>query len=177
MSVPPWLKNSANRLAAGVEVSVLGGLLALGLMAVLAAFSGMRWYRYGNLFSIGLYPATIFDANFGYWSLAGFALGFLYFVVAGLLFACIFRSRKRGVGPYLVGVVYALLFFLAGDRLWWQAWSPYLVIYGVQSHLLWGHILFGVALGLLPARLDQRDLAEGAVEDTIAETPANSESL
>ncbi len=176
MSVPPWLKNSANRLAAGVEVSVLGGLFALGLMAVLAAFSGMRWYRYGNLFSIGLYPATIFDANFGYWSLAGFALGFLYFVAAGVLFACIFRSRKRGMGPYLVGVAYSLLFFLAGDRLWWQAWSPYLVIYGVQSHLLWGHILFGAALGLLPARLDRRELEETA-DDTDSESPANSEFL
>lgn len=156
MSILLPLRNGAKRLAAGVEVSALGGLSALALMTLLAGFSGMRWYRYGNLFSIGLYPSTIFDAGIGYWTLAGFSLAFLYFMVAGTLFAFGFRSRRRGIGPYLVGVAFSLVLFLAGDRLWWQSWSPYLVIYGDHSHLLWGHAVFGIALGWLPARLDIR---------------------
>lgn len=175
MGVSHRLTNGLKWIAAGLEVSVFGGLLALGLMAALAGFSGMHWYRYGNLFSIGLYPATIFDAGFGYWSLAGYALAFLYFVFIGMLFACVFRGRRRGVGPHLVGVAYSLLFFLAGDRLWWQAWSPYLVIYGDHAHLLWGHVLFGFALGWLPTRLGKRDREE-LPENTSSETRARSES-
>ncbi|MCC6264368.1 MAG: hypothetical protein IT169_12385 [Bryobacterales bacterium] len=157
MSIPLPLRNGAKRLAAGVEVSAFGALSALALMTVLAGFSGMRWYRYGNLFSIGLYPTTIFDAGFGYWTLAGFSLAFLYFVFAGTLFALVFRARRRGIGPYFVGVAFSLVLFLVGDRLWWQSWSPFLVIYGDHSHLFWSHVVFGIALGWLPTRLDIRE--------------------
>lgn len=160
MSVRKSLANSTKWLAAGMEVSVFGSVLALSLLVVLSGFDGMHWYSYGNLFSIGLYSPTVLDMRFGYWSLAGFALAFLYFVVIGMLFACVFRSRRRGIGPHLVGVAYALAFFLTGDRLWWQAWSPYLVIYGIHAHLMWSHVLFGAALGWLPARREKRDEQE-----------------
>lgn len=175
MSVRNWLVNSTKWLAAGVEVSVFGSLFALSLMVVLSGFAGMHWYIYGNLFSIGLYPPSVLDARLGYWSFAGFALAFLYFVAIGMLFACVFRSRRRGVGPHLVGVAYSLLFFLAGDRLWWQAWSPYLVIYGVHAHLMWSHVLFGVVLGWLPARREKRD-GDGEQEALHSETFSRSES-
>lgn len=157
MNVSGSTRNMLRWLAAGLEVSVLGGLAALGLIAVLGGFSGMRWYRYGNLFSVGLYPSTALDAGFGYWSFAGFALAFLYFVALGLAFALVFHSRKRGVAPHLAGVAYALALFIAGDRLWWQSWSPYLVIYGNPSHLMWGHVVFGAMLGWLPAFREARD--------------------
>lgn len=150
MNVGGNLGNLARWLTAGLEAATLGGLAALGLMAMLAGFSGMRWYRYGNLFSVGLYPSTVLDAGLGYWTFAGFSLAFLYFVAAGLVFALVFRARKRGLAPHLVGIGYGLLLYIAGDRLWWQSWSPYLVIYGNPSHLMWGHIVFGVMLGRIP---------------------------
>ncbi|MDZ7639846.1 MAG: hypothetical protein U5J83_16615 [Bryobacterales bacterium] len=159
MSDQAWLKSTVRWLAAGLEVSALGGLLAIGLMVVLSGFSGMPWYSYGNLFATGVYPPTILDARTGYWTLTGFALAFLYFVSTGLVFALVFRSRRRGVGPHLAGVAYALALFMAGDRLWWQSFSPYIVIYGIHSHLMWGHVLFGATLGLISRRRARRDPA------------------
>lgn len=157
MRPPEWLRSTMHWLAAGVEVSVLGALAALGLMVVLSGFSGMPWYSYGNLISTGVYPPTVLDQSPGYWTASGFALGFLYFVTAGLPFSLVFRSRRRGVGPHLVGVAYALALFMAGDRLWWQHGLPYLIVYGVHAHLMWSHVVFGVALGWLPARRVLRD--------------------
>lgn len=161
-------------MSAGLEASVLGGLAGVGLIVVLSGFSGMRWYRYGNLFAVGLYPSTVLDAGFGYWSLAGFALAFLYFVAQGLLFAMIFRSRRRGLAPHLVGVAYALLLYIVGDRFWWQAWSPYLVIYGNPTQLMWGHIAFGAMLGWIPALLESHE-ATGELDTRNHETFSSSD--
>jgi hypothetical protein len=165
MRIPEWLRGTVHWLAAGIEVSVLGALLALGLMVVLSGFAGMPWYSYGNLIATGVYPPTVLDERTGYWTASGYALAFLYFAVAGAMFALVFRSRRRGVGPHLVGVAYALALFMAGDRYWWQYWSPYLIIYGMHAHLMWGHVVFGVALGWLPARRALRDPAPDATPE------------
>ena len=160
-----WMRSTLRWVAAGLEVSALGAALAIALLVLLSRFSSMPWYSYGNLLATGIYPSTVLDERQGYWTFAGFSLAFLYFVGAGLLYSVVFRSRRRGIGPHLVGVAYALGLFLAGDRLWWQAWSPYIIIYGVHAHLMWSHVVFGVSLGWLPARRVRRD-GETIVEDT-----------
>lgn len=122
------------------------------LLVLLAKLSGMPWFAYGNLFSTIIYSAAALEAPAGYHTLAGFALAFLYFVTCGVLFAFLFPGRRTGAGPYFVAVFFALLLFMAGDRLWWQSWSAFIVIYGVHSHLMWAHVVFGVALGALARR-------------------------
>lgn len=159
MRLPEWLRSTGSWLAAGIEVSVLGALLALGLMVLLAGFAGMPWYSYGNLVATGVYPPTVLDERSGYWTASGYALTFLYFAGAGAAYSLVFRSRRRGIGPHLVGVAYALALFMAGDRYWWQHWSPYLIVYGMHAHLMWSHVVFGVTLGWLPARRVLRDPA------------------
>jgi hypothetical protein len=139
-------------LVAGFEVSVAAALVALLLLVVLSRFAGMPWFAYGNLFATTVYSADVLEVSYGYHTLAGFSLGFLYFVFAGLVFALVFPSRRHGAGPYLVGVFFALLLFMAGDRLWWQQWSRYIVIYGIHSHLMWAHVVFGCVLGALGGR-------------------------
>lgn len=155
MASPNWMTTLRRRMAAGLEISVLGSLLSVVLLLLLAKMSGMPWHSYGNLFATGLYPDTVLDELAGYWTATGFALVFLYFTLAGILFALLFWARRTGIGPHLVGVTYALALFLLGDRYWWQLVSPYIIIYGVQAHLMWTHVLFGVVLGLLPRRLSR----------------------
>jgi hypothetical protein len=166
MRIPAWLRSTVQWLASGIEVSVLGALLALGLMVVLSGFAGMPWYSYGNLIATGVYPPTVLDERAGYWTASGYALAFLYFAGTGVLFSLVFRSRRRGVGPHLVGVAYALALFMAGDRYWWQYWSPYLIVYGIHAHLMWSHVVFGVALGWLPTRRALRDPSPEATAET-----------
>lgn len=154
-------------LIAGLEVSVSGALAALALLVLLSRLSGLPWYAYGNLFSTSVYPASVLEAAPGYHTLAGFALAFLYFVAGGLLFSLIFPVRRGGAGPYLLGVFFALALFMAGDRLWWQSWATYVVIYGVHSHLMWSHVAFGVVLGAIArrrARLAEEPPEEDPVE-------------
>ena len=55
-------------------------------------------------------------------------------------------------GPSGAGVTYAIALFMLCDRYLWQLVSPYIIIYGVQGHLMWSHVLFGTVLGLLPRR-------------------------
>jgi predicted anti-sigma-YlaC factor YlaD len=145
----PYLRTT---LVAGLEVSVAAALAALTLLVLLSRFSGMPWFAYGNLFATTMYSADLLEVAHGYHTFAGFSLAFLYLVGCGLLFAAIFPSRRKGAGPYLVGVFFALALFMAGDRLWWQQWSRYIVIYGVHSHLMWAHVVFGVVLGALGGR-------------------------
>ncbi|MCW5962868.1 MAG: hypothetical protein KIT83_02425 [Bryobacterales bacterium] len=134
-------------LVAGLEVSAIGALAAIALLMALGRFAGMPWYAYGNLFSTVLYSPNVLEAAPGYHTLAGFALVFLYFVASGLAFAVIFPGRRRGAGPYLVAVFFAVALFMAGDRIWWQRISSYIVIYGVHAHLMWAHVVYGVVLG------------------------------
>lgn len=139
-------------LVAGLEVSVMGALSAIALLVALGRFSGMPWYAYGNLFSTVLYSREVLEAAPGYHTLAGFALAFLYFVGSGLAFAIVFPGRRRGAGPFLVAVFFAIALFMAGDRIWWQRISSYIVIYGIHAHLMWAHVVYGVVLGGIARR-------------------------
>lgn len=139
-------------LVAGLEVSVMGALAALGLLILLGRFTGMPWHAYGNLFSTVFYSRDVLEADPGFHTAAGFALVFLYFTASGLIFSVGFPSNRRGPGPYLVAVFFALALFMAGDRVWWQQISSFIVIYGIHAHLMWAHVVFGVCLGNLARR-------------------------
>jgi hypothetical protein len=171
MNASPHGRPFRHTVIAGLEVAVGGALAALGLLVVLSRLSGLPWYAYGNLLSTSVYPLTVLETPPGYHTLAGFALGFLYFVAAGLLFSLVFPIRRGGAGPYLLGVFFSLVLFMLGDRYWWQSWVTYVVVYGVHSHLMWSHVAFGVVLGTIVrrrARLEERSLM---IED--AELPSN----
>jgi len=139
-------------LIAGLEVSVIAALAAIGLLVMLSRFNEMPWYAYGNLFATVVYSPATLEADSGYHTLAGFAMVFLYFVSSGLAFAVLFPGQRGGAGPYLVAVSFALALFMAGDRIWWQRLSSYIVIYGIHSHLMWSHVVFGVVLGSVVRR-------------------------
>ncbi len=158
-------------LVAGLEVSVLGAVVAILLLITLGRFTGMPWHAYGNLFSTVLYSPDALETAPGYHTAAGFALVFLYFVASGLVFAIVFPSRRKGSGPYLVAVFFAIALFMAGDRIWWQQISSYIVIYGVHAHLMWAHVVYGVVLGTIARR---RIRLECPPEDT---APSETMSL
>lgn len=171
MSEKPAMTGVRHKLIAAVEVSVGGAVLAVLLLVLLSRLYGMPWYAYGNLFSTTVYPPIVIEMGAAYHTIVGFSFVFLYFVASGLLFTCCFPLRRAGIGPYLLGLFYALILFMVGDRLWWESWSRYIVIYGIHSHLMWAHAVFGAALGTIVSR--RLSLAHPAV---VAESvPVDSE--
>lgn len=157
MDAPKLGRYLLSSLVAGLEVSVMAALAAIGLVVGLGRFSGMPWYAYGNLFSTVVYSREALEAAPGYHTAAGFALVFLYFVASGLIFAFLFPSRRKGAGPHLVGICFAMALFMAGDRIWWQQISSFIVIYGIHSHLMWAHVVFGAFLGGVARRRAERE--------------------
>ncbi|MCU0227971.1 MAG: hypothetical protein MUF01_10065 [Bryobacterales bacterium] len=158
MDAPKQGRYLLSSLKAGVEVSALAALGSIAFLVALGRFAGMPWHAYGNLFSTVLYSRDVLEADPGYHTAAGFALVFLYFVACGLLFALAFPSNRKGVGPHLVGICFALALFMAGDRVWWQQISSFIVIYGIHAHLMWTHVVFGAMLGAV-SRRRARDVA------------------
>jgi|GEM_PF-2307165 len=152
MSEKPAMTGVRHKLVAAVEVSVGGAVLAVLLLVLLSRLYGMPWYAYGNLFSTAVYPPIVIEMGAAYHTIVGFSFVFLYFVASGLMFTCCFPLRRGGIGPYLLGVFYALILFMVGDRVWWESWSRYIVIYGIHSHLMWAHIVFGAVLGTIVSR-------------------------
>jgi hypothetical protein len=144
---------------AGLQAGVLGGVVMLLVLSVAAMIHGRSFWSASNLLATTFYGEDALRRGFRYATLSGAALLLILAGVLGILFALATSRIGHRFRIRLLGIVFALAWFVLCDRTLWAAVSPLIDIYAPSLDMTLGHLMLGYYIGGYP-RYVQRIQAE-----------------
>jgi hypothetical protein len=152
------------RVLAGVETGVVAGAVMLAYLMLDAALRGAGMWTVVNLFASNSYGAAALGSAFRRTTLAGLAWHIGASGVLGLAISLALGPlAARPLRCALAGASLALIWYYCVVRLLWPLWNP-LGRYHPFPGLLFGYLVFGVAMGSYPkflAELGEFELSAG----------------
>ena len=142
---------------AGLQAGVLGGASMLAMLSVAAMFHGRSFWSASNLLATTFYGDDALRRGFRYSTLSGAALLVILAAFLGVAFALATSRIHQRIRVRLLGLGFALAWFVLCDRALWSAVSPLVDIYAPTLDMTLGHIMLGFFLGSYPkyaARID-----------------------
>lgn len=147
------------RVLAGVEAGVVAGAVMLAYLMVDAVLRGAGAWSVINLFASNFYGGSALGRGFRGATVAGLAWHFSLSGLLGLAISpALWPFLRRPVRCALVGALLAVIWYFGVVRPLWPQWNPLADRYHPFPGLLFGHLLFGVAMGIYPRFL--ADLAD-----------------
>ena len=155
------------RALAGVETGVVAGAVMLAYLMLDAMLRGVGVWSAVNLFASNFYGTAALGSTFRSTTVAGLAWHFSLSGVLGLAISpALWLFAQRPTRCALLGLVLAVSWYYGVVRLLWPQWNPLAGRYQPFPGLLFGHLIFGLAMGSYPKFV--ADLGEAA-------TPVNAQ--
>jgi hypothetical protein len=138
------------RALAGVEAGVVAGGVMLAYLALDAVLRGSTVWSVLNLYASNFYGPSALGLGFRRTTVFGLAWHVGSCGLLGLGIALLvgwFATRASRFA--LLGALAALGWYYLGPRYLWPLWNP-LAVRQPFPGLLFGHLIFGVAMGVYP---------------------------
>ena len=136
---------------AGLQAGVVGGLSALLYLMFDGLLRDEGVWVSPNLLAGGFYPGKTLSLKFSSATVSGLAVHVLMSGLGWLIFYKLlahfqFRPRMCRLVGLLIGVTWYYLTF----RFFWAQMNTAVVLYQPFPGVLFGHVIFGICLGLYP---------------------------
>lgn len=138
------------RLAAGIEAGVLGGVAMIASVAAVSALSRQSIWTAPNLFASLLYGRAALGHDFHSTTMSGLALELFTAGLLGLAFSVYAGGSRSRFRVFLLATLTALIWYYLSQTLLWRKLGLAALMYAAPKTMLFGHICFGLVLGLYP---------------------------
>jgi len=138
------------RVSAGLQAGTLAGTVMLLWIMTAAWVQGQSFWTIPNLLAYTFYGNRMYRPDFVWRTWSGLALHFFFALVLAVVFAAVLPERAKARTAVFVGIAYGLCLYTAAGVWFWDRFNPPMALYGRQSFVLAGYMLFGLALGAVP---------------------------
>jgi hypothetical protein len=138
-------------LLAGIHAGVTGTLGMLAWFGLSAAWQRRSFWTAANLLASTFYGDAAIHAGFARSTVTGVALYLVLYGILGACFAIAVRSRVRGAGLALLGIVFAVGWYYLSFGVIFKKVSPLVALLHMERSTIVGHIIYGGLLGRFPA--------------------------
>jgi hypothetical protein len=165
---------------AGIEAGTLGGLAMFSWLAASSLLDRDPGWEVPNLLGSWLRGRPVLDDSFGWATVSGLSLHIFVSGVIGMLFGLVTGDSRNRFRVTLLGLVTGLVWYYFSQVLFWRKLEILSMLHSPARSMLLGCLLFGLALGRLPAgvrRLRRNFLAEAAASAETTETAAAPDAV
>jgi hypothetical protein len=147
----PWLYRSL----AGLQTGVLGGAAMYAWLAVSAALTLRSPWRVANLLGSLVAGRPSVPRGFGWVTASGLGLHLALAGLAGILFGLWAGGIRARLRVTLLGIVLSLALYYGAQYWFWRKLGIYIFYYSPPRPALLAHLIYGLALGWLPGRVER----------------------
>jgi hypothetical protein len=140
---------------AGLQAGVMGGAAMLFVLSIAAMVHGRSFWSASNLIATTFYGDEALRRGFRFSTLSGAALQLILAGVLGIVFAIATNRLQQRFRVRLLGIAFALAWFILCDRALWRVVSPLIDIYAPTLDMTLAHAMLGYYLGAYPRYADR----------------------
>ena len=136
---------------AGLQAGVVGGLSALLYLMLDGLLRDHGVWVFPNLLAGVFYPGKVLSLSFSSATVSGLAVHVLMSGLGGLTFyKLLAHYQLRPQMCRLVGLLIGVAWYYVTFRFFWAQMNAAVVLYQPFPGVLFGHVIFGICLGLYP---------------------------
>lgn len=136
------------RALAALQAATLSFLLTTFWCGFASATSGHAFWTFPNLTSGLMLGSASLRPDFGFHTLTGLSLQFLFTAAPAILYAILVSPQLRPLTALLLGILFCTWWFYLLDGFFWRKTFSPLSLYARRPSIFFSFILMGICVGL-----------------------------
>lgn len=169
--------SAISALLAGLQSGIVGVFWMLLWLGITAVWQQRSFWTAANLIASAFYGPRAIHSGFASETVSGLALYFMLYGLLGAGFAVLVGDRFSRRRTFLLAICCSLAWYYVTFALLWKKIMPLVALLHVARTTAFGHLIYGMFLGLFPRRLGRESgQAKSPPAEEITPSPAQSSS-